>query len=55
MEISKTFEIIRWEYGFCQPAIEGVVIGVSIIISVKIFVSFILSLKRKKDARMDRQ
>ena len=45
---------VEYFYTLCQPALEGIIIGLSILISVKIAVSFILILKRKKDARMDK-
>ena len=42
--ITKTYEI----YGVCQPFLKGAAIGVSIIISVKLFVNLIFRLRRCK-------
>ena len=46
---TKTFEVIKWEYGFCQPAVEGIIIGVSIIISVNLTIKFLLLLRKRKN------
>ena len=53
--IETTIEPIRteWKYeykwGLCSETTQALIIGLSIVISIKIVVSFILALKRKKD------
>lgn len=52
------YEIIKqefsWSWGLCSETTQALIVGVSVIITAKIVVSFILAIKRKKKVEICR-
>ena len=49
MELVQTTIEYKWIYGLCEEAVPALILGVSIVISVKLVISFVLAIRRKKE------